>query len=742
MKNTEIKEIRDKVGAWLKDRRMRDAFSYVKNMAEGMMLYEITDRVKRLEETYKYMLAYLTAGAEDPHREQMLNDMISEMYQILDSMELTLMLRETPTLYYNIRRYFDRNGAATSLSAMMDRWESSLKMSTSLSALYNDGRRDSTRKNLEQAEQQLFNRIWTSYPLKRQDASRLVELILAPETSLTFSVRMISAIGLASVEFADKNALEALCNIYTETAGKEDAKSRRITAAALIWLVICLARHKDTPFMQATKNRLAALRDIPSWKSDLKIVFMEIIRSRDTERINRTMKDQIIPGMMAMRPEIERKLKDIDPTKIDEEMAMNPEWEDMLNKSGLGDKIKQLNHMQMEGSDVFMSTFSHLKNFPYFNEAVNWFTPLESDNIYIEKITGDNPALSQVVELIQRVPFLCDSDKFSMLLSVEMLPEEQRKMMLGQIEMQSGHFDEIAAHITGITSPDQRRTEVRNELQNLYRFLNLFRRKGEFYNIFKHDTNLLTVPELAGDLEDTDMLKLTGEFYFKRGYYEDAIAAFSALDNLNQFNAILYQKLGYAYEKTNRPDLAVKYYEQADLLDSSSRWLKIKLAKAYRTVGELDQALEVLDHLLQNNDGDTEAELMKGYTLIRAHRYKEALKSFYKVEFIQGENARVARPIAWALFMTGNFEKASKYYDNIILDNPTGEDYLNMGHTALAQSLFKEAINYYKLYILADGNDKESFFKALEMDTPDLEKVGVPRSTISLIADCMLYDLE
>ena len=42
----------------------------------------------------------------------------------------------------------------------------------------------------------------------------------------------------------------------------------------------------------------------------------------------------------------------------------NPEWEEMLEKNGLADKMRELTEMQSEGADLMMVTFSNLKGFP------------------------------------------------------------------------------------------------------------------------------------------------------------------------------------------------------------------------------------------------------------------------------------------------------------------------------------------------------------------------------------------
>ena len=53
----------------------------------------------------------------------------------------------------------------------------------------------------------------------------------------------------------------------------------------------------------------------------------------------------------------------------------NPDWEEAIEKSGLGDKLREMNELQLEGADVYMSTFAGLKSYPFFREVHNWFYP-------------------------------------------------------------------------------------------------------------------------------------------------------------------------------------------------------------------------------------------------------------------------------------------------------------------------------------------------------------------------------
>ena len=42
------------------------------------------------------------------------------------------------------------------------------------------------------------------------------------------------------------------------------------------------------------------------------MAFMQLIRSRDTERVSRKLTDDLLPGIMKLRPDIDRRMRDLD----------------------------------------------------------------------------------------------------------------------------------------------------------------------------------------------------------------------------------------------------------------------------------------------------------------------------------------------------------------------------------------------------------------------------------------------
>ena len=71
------------------------------------------------------------------------------------------------------------------------------------------------------------------------------------------------------------------------------------------------------------------------------------------------MREEIIPEMMR-NPRIGNSNK-IGFDETEDSDDLNPEWENWIDKSGITDKLREMGELQMEGADVYMSTFSQLK---------------------------------------------------------------------------------------------------------------------------------------------------------------------------------------------------------------------------------------------------------------------------------------------------------------------------------------------------------------------------------------------
>jgi len=94
------------------------------------------------------------------------------------------------------------------------------------------------------------------------------------------------------------------------------------------------------------------------FKANLESTILQFIRSKETEKIQRILQDEIIPEMMKISPNLRNKLSIEGLLSEGFSEDKNPGWQEIFKDSpGLMDKMEELTEMQMEGADVFMSSF-------------------------------------------------------------------------------------------------------------------------------------------------------------------------------------------------------------------------------------------------------------------------------------------------------------------------------------------------------------------------------------------------
>ncbi len=122
-------------------------------------------------------------------------------------------------------------------------------------------------------------------------------------------------------------------------------------------------------------DRLKLLSDDKTFGRRFIAAIIGFIQAHETEKITKKLTEEIIPEMMKLSPMIGKKIK-LDEwmgeTRFDEK---NPEWQKILDETGLTDKLQEFTELQLEGADVFHSTFSNLKSYPFFQQMSNWFLP-------------------------------------------------------------------------------------------------------------------------------------------------------------------------------------------------------------------------------------------------------------------------------------------------------------------------------------------------------------------------------
>lgn len=763
MKKNLFSDTKDKISRAVAEGRLRDAFLMARNLSEGSMAWEISDSLDNAEESYRRLLSYAASGAEDPARDDMTAEIGETILSITDMLGRANCAQDEPTLYYNNVRYF-RSAPEEKIPGRLERYIAQCAENSLLDLIASgthSARYKTTTSERELLERQIFNLLWVTFPLSRADQEAVATALSSGRLPLHAVTLFTWGLLMGGLEFFDPRRLDLLFGLY-------ENGSPEVSAVALLGILLVMHRWRERRLPRRLRDRFDALRENPMWLTDLRTAYMELTRTRDTDRISAKIRDEIVPEMMKLRPDFERKISSIQEDTISaEEMEENPEWQELLDKSGLADRLKEMSEIQEEGGDIMMGTFAHLKQFPFFNEIANWFTPFHSGRSEFAD-TDSSDSLFKVAEMFESLKFLCDSDKYSLLMSMAHVPAAQRDMVMSQLNAQADQFNELRAASLDLAT-DSRRDLIRRQVQNLFRFFRLYRRKGEFHNPFGQGVNLVAVPAFVDDVKDIELLTLIAEFYFSHGYWKEALDVFSIIDGLGQPNAPLYQKTGHCHLKLGQTSAALAEFEKADMLDSRSQWTLSRLVRCHTLLGNHSSALAAAERLEELRPDQPANTLAMGRAHLALGHYAEAVKAFYKAFYLDEKSGKAIRPLAWSLLMDKQFEQSRKYYEHILTEfDPKPEDYLNMGHLSLAESRFPEARNFYRLSILsrprpagssgfggvvaagvraATGNNSpsraaiDSFIADLKADTPALTRLGISPSLIPLLTDSLLYDL-
>lgn len=657
------------------ENRLRDAFVQLRALAARAADWRITEEIDRLEQTYRMMLDYASRGHADPGREDLYATITANIHTLADRAAYRIERRDSPTLYYSTLRY-EAIQRDDSMRGLLQKYASMAESDSPFNVILGDTSADkkSAPAEREALARRIFTRLWVTFPLSDDIVAALGETFDSPTLPEDFKSLIISSLLLGLLEHYDEKRLNILFDIYGDPASNP-----RLAMQALCALLLAMYVNRRSLDPGRLRKRIASLRDTTTWTDDVRCVFMQFIRSRDTDRVTHTIADELMPRLQELRPKM--KELNIDPDKLQdlqELMTDNPEWEEMMQKSGIADKLKELMKLQEEGADVMMPTFAQLKSFPFFNDIANWFLPFRPDHTAVIDALGNDA--TKIAGLIGAAPFLCDSDKYSFCFGVAATPREQRRVMLSQfnpdaiseIQLQQATNDNLRSD-----SAQERDNIAAKYVQALYRFFKLFRRKGEFNDPFSRPINLLALPLLQPDLHSPETLAAVGEFYFRHGYYADAAEVFEMLTMSAPADDTLFQKMGYAYQQTGNIPEAYRCYSQAELLNADSLWTRRRLGAVCRLLGHNEEALAHFRYVDSKRPDEPSIALNIGLTLLDLNRPKEAINNLFKAEYltdpatnskpqINSLNTRTLRALAWALLLTGDTTRSRSYYSRLL----------------------------------------------------------------------------
>lgn len=683
---------------------------------------------------YRFMLSYFEQSnpdTPDTSRPSLYAQIKEDLYRANDLLQVSLQETDNNSYFYSQRRNLAIRPDASIENALKTIIPSIIKADLTRDS---DTYDSSLQKQLENNADNLFINVWTTIHISKSEQEALYEFLTDTSSASALPVQalVLSALLLGCLKFYDYRKLELLIRILPDNP-KHELKAR-----ALVGILLIIYKHSHrVNELEQIRALTSALTDESTLKA-IRTFIPAMLRTIDTERVNKHVNREIFPNLMRLKPDIEKQMKEISDKMRNLDIEENPEWEELLNKSGITDKLKELTEMQMDGADIFMSAFSSMKGFPFFRTISNWFMPFDNRQSDVKSACGTLP--EQLLDmLLSGGNSFCSSDKYSMALALAKMPPQQLNLISGQMSEQLKAMQEEAASSLKSIQTDLD-TEVKLYLKDLYRF---FKLKNEdtpdpFKKIFEIPN---TSPFIALN-SDHELLRGMAEFYFKYGYWQQAIDLFESVIKLTgTADESVLQKQGYCYQLTGNNDEALRIYMRAELLNPDSTWLLKRIASLLRDMKEYDKAAEYCHRAIALQPDNLSLEMLLGNILMLGNKPKEALKSFYKVKYLKPDSTKTDRPIAWCEFLLGEYDKSISHYD--AMTDMNASDMLNCGHSHLAKGDIQAAKRIYRSCIHSLQNDTTKFRHMLANDRKYLEAAGIEPLIISLIADiCTATDEE
>lgn len=713
--------------------RVKDAFTLtrrlVKEADDGFLLTEI----EQLENNYKKVTEFALKGVEDPERDKVMEGIVRSLFGLADSARYRLL-----------KPYLDRkvlfNAEIKPVNIEDETTADRLIEEISFSKEVSDVLEGATQPGESMTPEDLFYHFLLKKDLSEAELYFLEKAGSSEAFSWHEKSLITSAMTISLINFFDEQKLKALFTFYQQGEDK-------VWQRALVGLVLAMYLYDQrVAFYPDIRGIRFQIGDNEMNDKDIESIILQLNRSKDTEKVTRKMQEEIIPEMIKLKPKIEDKLSLEELLKEDTEDDKNPKWETFFKDTpGLADKMEEFSKMQMEGADVFMSAFSMLKQFSFFDKTVNWFKPFyaEEENAQAamanEEVSMDK---QKFLKGIENSAFLCNSDKYSFLLNIHQMPQAQKQTMFQMLQMELEQMNEVAMQDEMIDETSKNKTIYVRYIQDLYRFFKLNKLREDFGDIFSYKLDIHNTECFNAMVSDKSVVRNIAEFYFESERFEDAVSIYEKLIDQGVNEPEVYEKLGYAYRKMERYEAALNNHQKAELFDSNRVWNLKQIGFCLRKLNRAEEAIKYYQDAERLAPEDLRLKAAMAYTHLQEKNYEEALKYYQSIENATNSKPAAKRPVAWCALLLGKTDMARHYYNELIAENPSQYDFMNLGHVEWIEGNAAAAVNNYIYSIKTEGNSLKKFLIGFEDDKKHLIANGVPPEMIPLVIDQMRYLLQ
>ncbi len=734
MTQNEIDRLYGRISALLDEKRYREAMLQCYYLIQQNADATLQERLENQENIYRNLLHYRLEGVQDPQQESILQRLQGDVLLIADYAYLHWCQGFSSRWTYAQWRYRRMNPQGRrSLNDIVKTIADSLDELPLLDPQKNPQtkpRRRQLMRQISDAETAFFYDILLSEPWHSADLESHRKCFGA----LTTNGRAIavSALLLSLQALFDKYKLSFLMELCQYP---QDIVAMRSLAALLLILLQHHRRVQANPALAAQLSLLLGQDQMPARVAE---VCVQLIRAKYNDQLLNRMEKELLPGM--------NKLGDSLKDKMSRQQSLNLDADDLneiLADEDFNESMHEISDLQSDGEDVYMTTFSHLKTYAFFNELAHWFAPfwLEHPDLVTDIDDTATDTLRHMQQLADTM-LLCDSDKYSFCINLFRVPAEYRLPMLTNLNADSEQFKEILEMERNGNKHLAKEYLSNLYIQDLYRFYKLFPSKNDFYNPFDAEMDFFSVSGLDEVLAGEASQNKIASMLLNRQQFAAAGQVYDRLLHASARNVDYRSSLAWCLEKQGQYAAAGAHYEQLVAQGDNTEWALRRLAHCYKQQGNYGKALGIYQQLVAQHTDNQQYLLSLAHCQLQLDNYDAALNTYYKMDFLFGESSKTWRPLAWCLLMKGQYQQSEKIYEKLLADKPDYADYLSYGHLQAAQGKYRLAVDAYEKSYITSGLSLQEFYKNFEKDLQQMPVLGLDATQLALLADALRYRLE
>lgn len=723
-----------------KSNNLSSKIELISTLLQKVPSYELSEEYEQIRSTYSSMLHYMIKGIDDPNSRQIYTSLHRRCHvlfyrinriqriQTNDSEKYTTTYKSTMTsslqsLFANLKSYCEK----------IKEFKSDFK--SHIREVNYDF--EELIQNRQDTLSNIFKKIWSSDVFNKSDYELLTNSLESDSIESYDKSVIVSGVTLALLEMFDEKKMMFLFDSYNHP-------DVSIRMRAIVGIVLCLRQYNyEIKHFSSIESCLSLYYDSPDFINDIFVVLMQLEYSTLTSQISEKMRNDIIPSLLQSG---KFKRTELGLTEIDDYMTQNgenPEWHHIDKSDKAYSKLQEMMELQMDGADVYMSTFHYLKNDLFFNDISNWFMPFSLYHPHLYNIIQNMHFLpSSFKELLVHAPF-CSSDKYSFAFMLNNTGEAGQSLINKSLSNELND-DELKEHVKDMKEESNKSSDIsRQYIQDLYRFFTIYPFHYQFNNPFDKKNKSfspLNIDIMSPLLSHSEDILRLADFYMRKEQYKEALDLyFSQNPSEISSSPSIWQKIGFCQQKSNDLKSAYNSYCISYSLDSNSSWTLKHLAHVSYQLKQYDESEAYYDLLLMGNPDNIQYLKRKANCLTQSKRYSEAIPLLYKIYYLDETCLDVEKELAFCQLMSGNFEKSKDIYikltkeysnDTEILMN-LGNVYYCLGDLENSYKIFNILYNQ-----LSSLSDQKQIFKRMFVES---SKALKPLS-IDMLHYQMMYD--